>query len=266
MNKGLVNNFGRAVLIGTIGLCYSSIALADAEKHLSIAVASNFTATAKKLFSRFEQQYATKITVSSGSSGAIYAQLIHGAPFDVFLSADTLRPELLEQQTLILSGTRLTYARGQLALWDKGLDVNNLPVDAKSILTVLNNTRRLSMANPTTAPYGSAAKQLLKKLGIWSALSSNVIQGNSVLQAYQFVETANVNRGLVAYHLVKNQTHVLPIPEKLSPFIDQQMVVLKHTKNIQLAKALQVFLLSDDVQRQLLSQGYANLNIPRESI
>ena len=245
------------LLIGLLGL---SEVVAEAPSSLRVAVASNFTGTAKQLFTEFEQQHAANITISSGSSGAIYAQIVHGAPFDVFLSADVMRPELLDQQGLVVSGTRQPYAKGQLALWDNELNVNSPHIDFEEMKSLLDDKRRISIANPTTAPYGSAAKHLLDELGLWSSLLPYVIQGNSVLQAYQFIETGNVSRGLVAYHLVKNQNKVRLLPQEFYLPIEQHMVVLKTAKNTELAKELQRFLRSERVQKQLLALGYAKLD------
>lgn len=239
-----------------------SHSLFAAPQSLRVAVASNFASTAKQLFTVFEQQQNISIDVSSGSTGALYAQILHGAPFDLFLSADAQRPQLLDEKGLVVPATRLPYAAGQLALWDSNLAVTTPTITVREARALLNNPRRLSIANPVTAPYGNAAQQVLKRLDIWPLVAPHLIQGNSVLQAYQFVETANVSRGLVAYHLVKSLDSAVIIPAELYSPIEQYMVVLSNSKNIAAAQQLQGFLSSEFVQNQLVELGYGPIERP----
>ena len=129
-------------------------------KELRIAVASNFLLPLKALSKNFKESTGYKVVVISGSTGKLYAQIKQGAPFDILLAADSIRPELLEKEGIGLPGSRFTYAVGRLVLWSKN---SKLPL--KNDLQVLNhkNFRYLAIANPKTAPYGKAAEQVLRK-------------------------------------------------------------------------------------------------------
>lgn len=161
---------------------------------LRIAVAANFAAPAEDLAAAFEAETGTRVTVSTGSSGALFAQITQGAPFAIFLSADAARPAALEDQGLAIAGSRFTYALGKLALWSKDADV----VDADGAVLKTGTFTHLAIANPETAPYGAAAIETLDALGVLPAVESRLVIGQSVAQAFQFVESGNAELGFVA--------------------------------------------------------------------
>jgi molybdate transport system substrate-binding protein len=160
-----------------------------------VAVAANFTSTLNEIAIQFEREIGHTTLISSGSSGKFYAQIKHGAPFDVFLSADATRPQLLEDEGLAVPGSRFTYAVGRLTLWSP--DPHMLKDDGP---TVLLNGRfeHLAIANPKTAPYGTAAKQALENLGLWNHLKDRIVQGENIGQTFQFVFSHNAQLGFVA--------------------------------------------------------------------
>ncbi|MBT0587338.1 molybdate ABC transporter substrate-binding protein [Alteromonas oceanisediminis] len=252
--------------------CSTSVvwAAASTSTELRVAVAANFYAAAVTLAENFEQQNPDiSIQLSSGSTGALAAQIIHGAPFDVFLAADKQRPEALEQRGLSLAGSRRAYAAGQLALVTRDAifnDSNAALSDAHRHISIdalrqhLSTTKRLAIANPATAPYGEAARAMLAALSMWEPLQPTLVKGTSVLQAYQFVQTGNAERGLVAYSLVVNQPEALLIPEQLYPLVEQHMVILKRTHYPEQAHTFTAFLRSGEAQRQIQTLGYL---IPR---
>lgn len=209
-------------------LCYlglqSSTGIAA---ELSIAVAANFKPTFRQLAEEFARSTSVRVHHSSASTGTLYAQIIFGAPFDLFLSADSRRPELLAEQRLGLPQSRFTYAMGQLILW--------VPGQAKpGAQSLTNNQHRLAIANPATAPYGVAARQLLQKLDLWERSSLQLIRGNSVGQAFQFVVSGNVTAGLVAYSQFLDYRGsgdpgdgIWLIPHSYYQPIEQQAIILK---------------------------------------
>lgn len=258
--KGLWNSFIRVFTLGLL-VGIPIVSSADVKSNtLRIAVASNFAATAKELITPFAAQQGFSVTYSSGSTGALYAQIIHGAPFDLFLSADTHRPRQLDSDGLIVPNSRKTYAQGQLALWDTELTSIAPILTDVNLRALLDNERRLSIANPRTAPYGNAAKELLESLQLWGTMSSVMIQGNTVLQAFQFIQTGNVSRGLVALHLLAPDANVLVIPQDLYTPLEQQMVILAKSNAVPLSKQIQAFLLSAKTQKKLIAMGYKNIN------
>jgi len=217
---------------------------------LKIAVASNFKVTLEEIVSRYQLQYKQKILISSGSTGILYNQIRHGAPFDLFLSADSERAELIENSAIGIKGSRFTYAQGALAFWNPK---SNNPVEQSSLV---NYQGRVAIANPKLAPYGLAAKQALISLQMWSKLS--YIKGNNVAQTYQFVDTGNIEAGFVAYSLLLQNNasnyYLLPV-ESYEPIL-QQAVKLKASNKKEAAQHFIDFLQSQEIKRLIQSKGY----------
>lgn len=195
---------------------------------IKVAVASNFAATMKLLAEDFSQRTGHKVLLSTGSTGKHYAQILHGAPYDMFFAADERRPLLLEQQQRIVVGSRTTYAQGKLLLWSP---YNQL---VKDDISQLPNWafQRMSMANPKLAPYGQAALQVLKHKGVWTDVKSRVVRGENIGQAYQFVRSGNAQLGFIAYSQIHLPGQEISgswwlVPQTLYSPIKQQRVTLK---------------------------------------
>jgi len=232
--------------------CSSSVVSAS-EQPLRIAVASNFTPVLKKLLVGFHQQTEINAQVISGATGALFLQIKHGAPFDIFIAADSARPAQLEQQSLVLANSRHTYALGQLAL---------LSMNSNARLSDLHKVpQRFAIANPDTAPYGKAAKQTLAYLNLWSQYQPKLIQGINVNQTFAQIRSQAVNSGLVANNLLvlNNLTGVI-IPSAYHQPIAQQLVIIKSSGNIKKAKRLSDYLRSATVQQKIVNWGYARFN------
>ena len=130
-----------------------------------------------------------------GSTGKLYAQILHGAPFDILLAADQERPELLERAGLTVPGSRRTYATGRLMLWSA--DPERIQGDIPTLLAA-GSFRRLAMANPALAPYGSAAQEVLQGFGLYAALREKIVTAENIGQTYAMVATGNAEIGFVA--------------------------------------------------------------------
>ncbi len=230
---------------------WSDSAHSTAEQPLRIAVASNFTPVLKKLLVKFHQQTNINTQIISGATGALFLQIKHGAPFDIFLAADSTRPAQLEQQNLILANSRHTYALGQLAL---------LSINSTARLSDLNKVpQRFAIANPDTAPYGKAAKQTLEYLKLWPQYQTKLIQGINVNQTFAQIRSQAVSSGLVANsQLVLNNLTGAIIPPAYHQPIAQQLVIIKISSNINNAQRLSDYLRSAAVQQKIISWGYAS--------
>ena len=225
---------------------------------LRVAVAANFAPVLEKLLPQFTQQSQIPVQIISGASGTLYLQINHGAPFDVFLSADDSRPKKLQADNLTLTNTLETYAYGQLALWSA---VDKLSL-AKLSKIIKNN--RLAISNPNTAPYGKAAKETLETLKLWQHVQNKLITGININQTFQQVRSQAVNFGLVANsQLVLNQLTGTVIPSEYHQPIRQQLVILKSSKQQTNAIKFSQFLLSDKIQQQIQQLGYA-LNLDKK--
>jgi len=223
---------------------------------VNIAVAANFTAATGKLVPLFEKATGHTVKVSFGSTGKLFAQIENGAPFEVFLAADTKRPIKAEKEGLALPGKRFVYAKGKLVLWS---EQSNVFLDGEAYLKK-GKFAHLALANPKTAPYGLAAQQVMQHLGLWSALQARLVQGESIAQTFQFVASGNAQAGFVAYSQVKawkgktGTSWVIPVAY-YQP-IEQAVVLLKKGASNPAARAYFEFLKSNAARKVIESYGY----------
>lgn len=219
-----------------------------------VAVAANFTEPAKEIAAAFRKKTGHVAILSFGSSGAFYTQLSHGAPFEVFLSADADRPRKAEQEGLAAPGSRFTYAIGRLVLYSATPGL----VDAKGAVLRRGRFTHIAIADPVTAPYGAAAVQAMQKLGVYPALASKLVKGSSITQAYQFVATGAAELGFVAVSQVIAVPggSRWPVPKTLHAPIEQQAVLLKTGAKNPAALAFARFLLSAPAIAIIRRYGY----------
>src|SRR4051812_36979744 len=148
---------------------------------VSVAVAANFTAAMQEIAAAFERDTGHRAVLASGSTGRFYAQVKSGAPFQVLLAADEATPARLVQEGAAVAGTRFTYATGRLVLWSATPGVVD---DRGEVLRRPGG--RIAIADPKLAPYGTAAMQSMRKLGVAETLAPRLVQGENIGQAYQF--------------------------------------------------------------------------------
>jgi len=218
--------------------------LRAAEGSALVAVAANFSKVAEGLLPVFEAQTGYRITLSSGSTGQFYGQIINGAPYDAFLSADRTRPALLEQAGLVQN--RITYARGLLAL----MAADGVATEA----SLRGDFAHLAIANPALAPYGLAAEQALRAMRLWQALKGRIVMGQNVGQAYALVASGNAELGLVAQSYAP--TGAWSVPEALYDPILQDAVLLRESPA---AAAFLTYLTSEPAQAAIRAAGYGAL-------
>ncbi len=219
-----------------------------------VAVASNFTEPAKEIAAAFKAASGHTAILSFGSSGQFYAQMSHGAPYEVFLSADAERPTKAEQDGLGIAGSRFTYAVGRLVLYSKTAGL----VDSKGAVLSSGKFEKLSIADPAAAPYGTAAVQTLQKLGLYDAVKPKIVTGSSITQAYQFVDTGAAEIGFVALSQVINVrggSRWLVPPADHAP-IDQQAILLKVGQDNPAANAFLLFLKGPRAATIIKKYGY----------
>ncbi len=217
-------------------------------EELKVAVAANFLGTLQKLAPEFEKSTGHKLTLSGGASGQFYTQITQGAPFDIFLSADTERPKKLEDEGLAVPGSRFTYAVGKLVLWSPKAVV----VDGSGEVLKKGNYQFLSIANPKAAPYGAAAQQVLEKLGLWDKLNTDkrIVTGESIAQTLQFVSSGSVEIGFVALAQVIGDGGAVAgsswsPPQDMYAPITQDAVILKRTEHAAAAAQFMKWLRTD---------------------
>ncbi|MCL2635747.1 MAG: molybdate ABC transporter substrate-binding protein [Betaproteobacteria bacterium] len=224
---------------------------------VQVAVAANFTAPAQQIAAEFERQTGHKAMLSFGATGKFYAQIVNGAPFEVFLSADDATPARLEKEGQAVAGSRFTYAVGALVLWSAQTDV----VDAQGEVLKSGNFKHLAIANPKTAPYGGAAIETLTRLKLLDAVQAKFVQGENIAQTFQFVATGNAELGFVALSQVFRDGKLSGgsawiVPGHLHEPIRQDAVILANGKNNAAAGAFMDYLKTPRAHAIITSFGY----------
>ncbi|MDT0581180.1 molybdate ABC transporter substrate-binding protein [Brumicola blandensis] len=234
------------------------------EESLHIAVASNFIAPMQDLQKAFETLHNVSLTVSYASSGKLYAQIVNGAPYDVFLSADQTKPTLLTNNKYAIHSSQFTYAHGELILWSgrenlwsagKILTHSDQTHNLASLFNSLQ-VKRFSMANPKFAPYGLAAQKLLQNTYGTQKPPATKVQGESISQAFQFVASGNVDIGFIARSQLPDYGSFWLLAEEDNPAINQDAVILSASKQFATASAFIEFLQSKEAKNIIQSHGY----------
>lgn len=240
-----------AALSGALSLALGGVAVAGETK---VAVAANFTEAAREIAARFKARTGHGATLSFGSSGQFYTQIANGAPYEVFLSADVERPRRIEAEGLAVAGSRFTYATGRLVLFSRTPGL----VDGKGAVLAKGGFEKLAIADPKAAPYGQAAVETLSRLRLQDALRPKIVQGASITQAFQYVQTGAAELGFVALSQVIDEKGgsrwIVPAADH-SP-IEQQAVLLKTGQKSEAAKAFLAFLRSAEARAIIRRYGY----------
>jgi molybdate transport system substrate-binding protein len=233
---GMINR-GMRIVVGFTAWIWLSGAIAY-EEQVQVAVAANFVPPFKEIAAEFQKATGHTTQLSAGSSGKFYAQIKNGAPFEVFFSADDERPKLLEEEGLGVRGSRFTYAVGRLVLWSPD------PQLVKGEETLRSDKfKHLAMANPKTAPYGTAAMQAMMKLNVWDQLQPKIVQGENQGQTSGFIDSGNAELGFLALSQVldpalKGKGSRWDVPTSLHDPIAQDVVLLTKGQHNPAAKAL----------------------------
>lgn len=234
-------------LVGVLLLSFPSHAI---ERKLHIAVAANFAKPLSQVISEFAHSHKVTVHTTVGASGVLYSQIVHGAPYDLFLSADTLRPAALVTSGLIPADNIYSYAEGRLAVVGKVTSLNDL-------LQLGANTR-MAIADPKLAPYGQATKQVLESLGLWQGFKGALVRGKNIQQTLQFWQTGNVDVAFVAAsQCIHFQFDCEVVDKTLHQPIIQQLAILPNAKSTALAREFVQFLLGVKTQQALSQLGYA---------
>lgn len=243
----------RAFLPTVVALALGMAAVPALAAETNVAVAANFTEAAKEIATAFEARTGHTAVLSFGSTGQLYTQIGQGAPFAVFLAADDERPQKAVDEGLAVSGTVFPYAIGQLVLWSKDADA----VKGEGTLKA-GAFEKIAIANPKTAPYGAAAVETMKALGVYDALEPKLVQGNNIAQTFQFVDTGNAEVGFVAMSQVaaKTEGSRWAVPATLHAPIRQDAVLLKQGADDEAAKAFLEFLKGPEAAAVIRKFGY----------
>jgi molybdate transport system substrate-binding protein len=218
---------------------------------LTVAAAANLTGAFAQIGQAFTQETGVRVVFSYASTAQLTQQIENAAPFDVFAAADTVHIDQLVRDGRILPESRVTYARGRLALWDPQGAVKKLDdLTAPSV-------RFVAIAKPEAAPYGEAAVESLKNLGIWDKVQPKVVYANNINMAKQYAATGNADAAFTAYSLVQNETgRVTIVDEKLHQPIDQALGIVSASARKADARRFVSFLTGKEGRSILERFGY----------
>jgi molybdate transport system substrate-binding protein len=221
---------------------------------LVVAAAANLTEAFAEIGPRFTSKTGVRVVFSFGATADLAKQIENGAPFDVFASADAGHVDQLEQRGLIAPGSRALYARGRLVMWlPSG---SSLKVAKISDITA-KDFERIAIAKPDIAPYGEAAVESLRALGIWSQVESRVIYAQNVSQAKQYASTGNAEVAFIPLALVKpGEGTYIEVPEESHKPIDQALGIVNDSQKQGEAWKFLEFLLGKEGQDLLSKYGY----------
>ncbi len=229
----------------------------SANQLLKLAVASNFRTAAIEIANIFTSETGNEIIISSASTGKLYAQIINGAPFDIFLAADESTPIHLENKNLTVDGSRFTYAYGRLVLCS--LDLKQL-INPELYVANFEKFNKIAIANPKLAPYGAAALEVLKNLNLYESAVNKLIYGENINQAFQYVASGSADIGIVAFSQVKSyHTDIVSsywvIPDNLYKPIPQQAVLLSRAKDSKIAYEFLSFM-KGALAKKIMEENY----------
>ena len=245
-------------------LCRLTLALLCASafgQEITVAAAADMSAALPELAATYTKKTGQAVKLSFGASGNLTNQIRNGAPFDVFFSADEDYPQQLINEGLASKDTLYRYAVGRLVLWvpnKSPLDLSKLGI--KALLDP--SVKKISIANPATAPYGRAAAATLRHFGIYDQVSSRLVIGENIAQAAQFVESGNAQAGLVALShalapAMKHKGRYWTIPLDAYPTLNQAAVVLSKSKAPDATRKFLDFLRSPEARSLLTSYGFS---------
>lgn len=227
---------------------------------LAVAAAGDLRGVLDEVKARFEAQHPDiRLELSFGASGSLTSQILQGAPFDVFLSADTGFPEQLQKAGLASAEGPFPYATGSLSLWIRK-DLNLDP--AKDGLKVLlhPSVKAIATANPKLAPYGRAGEAALRWAGILEAVKPRLVFADNIAQAAQFLQAGSAEAGLIsatqAHHpILQASGLVWKVPVDAYPALRQAGLILKRSPSPDQARAFKAFLLGAEAQAILAKHG-----------
>lgn len=232
----------------------------EARKPLTVAAAANLKTAAEELKRAFEAEHPrVQVALTFGASGAFFAQIQNGAPFDVFLSADREYPAKVIAARLGAAADEKVYAFGKLVAWlPPG---SKLDLEKRGLAALADpGVRRIAMANPAVAPFGRATEQAFRSAGVYDAVKEKLVLGASVAQTAQFATTGAADVAFLPYSLTFGKElaggKVVLLPEALYPRIEQSGIVLGAAQDPTLARAFLAFLTGEKGRAILAKYGY----------
>lgn len=234
--------------------CTNNTVTPEVDRKITVAVAASLTLPLRDIGTAFEKEHHTKVELSPASSGVLTAQIIHGAPFDVFISANAAYPENLEKEGKTVGSPQI-FAMGLLVLWSKK-DLQGMP-PAK----FLSSAKTLSIANPELAPFGEAAVKWLKKENLYEKIKPKLVYGENISSVNQFIASGAVDVALTSVSAMnspqlREKGHWTILPSSEIAGIPHVAAVISQKTSRTDAQQFLEFLSSDAAQAILAQYGY----------
>ena len=249
------------VAVGAAGIVLAGGGVGAERRPVRIAAASDLRFALEEVVARLRKvQPGLDVQVTYGSSGTFFAQLVNGAPFDLFMSADTDYPRQLAMRGLTLRGSEFTYAIGRLALWVPV--ASPLDVEKNGLQVLVDpRVRHVSIANPATAPYGRAAEAAMRQAMVYDRVKPKLVLGENVAQALQFVQSGSAEVGVVALSLaiaptVNDSGRFWTVPLEMYPRLEQGGLILRSAADADAARAVRAFLIGGEGRSILKRYGF----------
>jgi molybdate transport system substrate-binding protein len=226
---------------------------------INVAAASDLSFALQEMARAFEHETGNQIRLTLGSSGNFYAQIVNGAPFDLFLSADVDYPRQLEAKGYAVPGSVFSYGLGALALWVPRQ--SKLKLDKLGMQALLDDSvKRIAIANPEHAPYGRAAVTAMERSKIYDRVKTKLVLGENVSQAAQFVQSGAADIGIVALSIalsapMRESGRYWIVPADMYPLLEQGAVLLKRAGPA--ARDFYQWLHDSEAQGILFKYGFA---------
>ncbi|QTA91057.1 molybdate ABC transporter substrate-binding protein [Desulfonema magnum] len=238
-------------LVLTVLLCPLS---AEAEEKIMAAVAANFMKPFEEIVRLYEAKTNINIEPTYTSTGRLYAQIIKGAPYDVFLAADEKRPALLHKDGL--AENPFVYAKGQVIIWSANKEL----CQVKDWKEMAQNpcVKKIAMANIETAPYGTVSMIALKDMGLWEKLQPKLVFAQTIAQVFQYASTESVDAGFCAYSsaFTDEGRKGCFLEVKEAQGVTQAACVLRRAADKEMADKFATFLHSPEADAVKRSYGY----------
>ena len=246
--------------IGNLALLSILLTGLCAAQEITVAAAADLQFAMQDIAARFQKDTGSSVRLIYGSSGNFFQQLQNGAPFDMFFSANLDYPMKLQADGLVEPDSYYQYAVGKIVIWvrnDSKLDVSS------GLRTLLDpSIQKIAIANPQHAPYGQAAVAAMKKENIYEKVSGKFVLGENISQTASFVVSGSAEAGIVALSLalspnMKDKGRYAEIPTADYPPIEQACVILKSSKQKDVAKAFLNFVKTPAVSELFRNYGFA---------
>jgi molybdate transport system substrate-binding protein len=240
-------------------LIFLLISVFCSAQEITVAAAADLQFAFQDVAARFEKQTNHPVKLTFGSSGNFFSQIQNGAPFDVYFSADIDYPKRLETAGLAEPGTLYEYATGKIILWAPSGSKVDVSRGLQALLDA--NVNKIAIANPEHAPYGRAAVAAMKHENIYDKVSSKLVLGENISQTASLVVSGGADVGIIALSLgvaptMKTKGQYAEIPTDTYPAIEQAAVILKSSKNKDVAKQFMAYLKTPEIQTILRDYGF----------